>query len=145
MYRTLFAWTLITLLGAGHAWAGPDHGYKASKRYHSALHPIGLHPAKRDYNTSVRQHTHAGYPHFTRPFSRTYYRHYRHPVSALLLGSAITYSLIHQHHGSECREGHGYASRHDLARRYNVVGCEQIERYADGSEYREQVSLSHCR
>jgi len=81
------------------------------------------------------------------------HKHYRNDYSgylgAALLGSAITYTLVHRHNGADCHDNHGYRDTRDYrdrySNRYDVVGCQRIERYANGSERRVSVPLSQCR
>jgi len=65
-------------------------------------------------------------------------------LGAALIGSAITYSLSHSHDGVRCDERHDYREREYRDRRYEIIGCHRVERFADGSERRVRVPLSEC-
>jgi len=98
---------------------------------------------------------HGDYRHWQPPGHRVLqvHKHSRNEYSghlgAVLLGSAISYSLFHHHNGAVCHDSHGYRDTRGYRNRYGsrnrIVGCQRIERYADGSERRVRVPLSQCR
>jgi hypothetical protein len=96
----------------------------------------------------LRRHRPPHYRHY-RPYwnQRWYYgpRHYRRDwgsayLGGALLGSAITYSLSHNH--ANCTDSSHY---HGGSSRYEVSGCYRIERLPDGREVRVELPLSACR
>ena len=64
-------------------------------------------------------------------------------LGGALLGSAITYSLAHEHDHRHCTD-----RSHDHYRdgsRTRIAGCYRIERLPDGRERRVELPLSACR
>jgi hypothetical protein len=123
MRRHTANWMIVLLFcSSGPASAGGSHHAGSHWQHHN-------------------HHRHNGYqPHFR----GHYYNHnHRHDtpwpayVDAALLGSTITSSLYHSHHGTRCYADHGDGSG-------EVIGCHRIERLRDGTQRRLEVPLSEC-
>lgn len=66
-------------------------------------------------------------------------------LGGALLGSALTYSVVHNH--SDCND-HSHNHSLDSYRdgpRYEITGCYRIEQLPDGRERRIELPLSECR
>jgi hypothetical protein len=112
MYKHLVLPALVTLLAATPAAAGPAHSHGVITYYHSAGHPAALHPAHPHYRVPARWHRNK---HYRQPWYGARHRHdidHRYTVGAFVLGSALTYGLMHEHQGASCRERHEHPAHY---------------------------------
>lgn len=139
MHRQLTAWVTAIILVIGSTAAMADRKSHRDHKHYKSHHYDKRHSHQRWQPPGHRV--------------TQIHRHYRHDYSgylgAALLGSAITYTLFHQHNGADCHDSHGYRDSRDYrdrySNRYDVVGCHRIERFADGRERRVRVPLAQCR
>lgn len=129
----------------------------------------GKNKGKHQYQQKSQHYGHRDDRHYGRHYDRHYgyrdghryghYRPYRQPryyygghhhddypsyLGAALLGSAITYSLLHTHNGAHCNDNHGGDYYRQSNSSTEIVGCHRIERLPDGSEVRVEVPMSQC-
>ncbi len=112
MHKPLVISALLALLGSASAVAGPNPAHRTFKHYHSTGHKVVLQHNHRHHPAHAYKHRHGN---DLRHWRREVYSHSdrrRHSVGAFLLGSALTYSLVHDHHDSSCREPHRSARGH---------------------------------
>lgn len=139
MHKQLTVWLTAIMLVIGSTAATADRKghrhYKPGRgHYHEQRDNYRRWQSPRHRVIQIHQHYRRDYPgHF----------------GAALLGSAITYALLHQHNGALCRDSHGHRdtreSRGRYSNRHPLVNCHRIERFADGSERRTRVPLAQCR
>ncbi len=138
MYKQLTACFMVITLGTASTVALADRKHHRDYRYHQS-HKYDTRYHHKRWQPPVHRVTH---------IHQHYRKDYAGYLGAALLGSAITYTLFHQHNGAVCHDSHGHRDSHDYrdrySSRYDVVGCHRIERFADGSERRVSVPLAQC-
>ena len=148
---------MLTTTGSALAEGRHEQGHKG---YNSGKYYQGKHHGnyfRHGYKHSYRHGYRSNYGHYgQRPYSYKhnshYNRNYYHPsyLGAALVGSALTYSLYHNHNGNQCYENHGnsgnssYGGGSCSGSNTEVVGCHRIEQLPDGRERRVEVPLSEC-
>lgn len=162
---TLYGLALLLIASTTAAFAG-DRDNRRHDKYnkhdrHASKHERHYNKHDRHYNRHYnsrydRHYSHRGFRSHRgyrshrgfRQFRGGHYRNDYYPsayLGAALIGSAINYSLYHQHNGATCYDDHSNDRNRSRDRNYSeVVGCHRIERLADGSERRVEVPRSKC-
>ena len=134
---TVYAIAALLVMGTTAALAGNKHNN------HNKHHGYGYngHHNYKHHNNHYRGH-HSG----------RHGSHYNNYLGVAMLGSALTYSFYHTHHGVACYQRHDAGGRYQQynfnsrnTRNTEIVGCHRIEQLEGGRERRVELPLAECR